>query len=296
MKSIKIVHALASLTLALAATSALAASTKPAERSSSESTSQQIGDERREAQIWTTYAVNPHLKAHKLDIEVDNGTATLSGKVDSGAAKDLAEQIALGVDGIKKVNNNITVDANYEPPHRDGTERTFGDKVDDATVTATVKSKLLWNSHTDGLDIHVETVGGKVTLTGSANSGTEKDLAGRLARNTSGVSGVDNKIAVGAPGTADKAKAKTETAKAKTENAAEKTEVAVSDSWITTKVKSTLLFSSDVSGTEITVATDKGIVKLSGEVDSQGERQRAVELAQNVTGVKKVDASAIKIR
>jgi osmotically-inducible protein OsmY len=94
---------------------------------------QQIGDERREAQIWTTYAVNPHLKAHKLDIEVDNGTATLSGKVDSGAAKDLAEQIALGVDGIKKVNNNITVDANYEPPRRDGSERTFGDKVEDAT-------------------------------------------------------------------------------------------------------------------------------------------------------------------
>ena len=296
MKSIRsIVHALASVTLVLAATSALAASTKPAERSA-DSTTQQIGDERREAQIWTTYAVNPHLKAHKLDVEVDNGTATLGGKVDSGAAKDLAEQIALGVDGIKKVNNQITVDANYEPPKRDSNERTFGDKVEDATVTASVKSKLLWNSHTDGLDIHVETVGGKVTLTGSANTGTEKDLAGRLAKNTNGVTGVDNRIAVGAPGTADKAKAKTETAKAKTENAAEKTEVAVSDSWITTKVKSTLLFSSDVSGTEIGVDTEKGIVKLSGEVDSQGERQRAVELAQNVTGVKKVDASAVKIR
>src|SRR6187200_1900997 len=132
MKSIKtsIGLALASLTL-VAATSALAASTKPAEKGSSESVSQQIGDERREAQIWTAYAVNPHLKAHNLDIEVANGTATLSGKVDSGAAKDLAEQIALGVDGIKKVNNNITVDANYEPPRRDGNERTFADKVDD---------------------------------------------------------------------------------------------------------------------------------------------------------------------
>jgi osmotically-inducible protein OsmY len=218
-----------------------------------------------------------------------------------------AEQIALGVDGIKKVNNKIVVDANYEPPRRDASDRTFGDKVDDATITASVKSKLLWNSHTDGLDIKVDTLAGKVTQTGSAETGTEKDLAGRLARNTSGVIGVDNKIAVGVQGPGDKAREKTETAsnKAKdkadraadkTERAAEKTEVAVSDSWITTKVKSTLLFSSDVSGTDITVTTEKGVVKLAGDVDSQGERQRAVELAQNVRGVQKVDASAIKIR
>jgi osmotically-inducible protein OsmY len=181
------------------------------------------------------------------------------------------------------------VDARYEPPKRDENQRTFSDKVEDATITASVKSKLLWNSHTDGLDIHVETLGGKVTLTGSANSGAEKDLAGRLARNTDGVAAVDNRIAVGATSTTDKATAKTE-------RKAEKSEEAVSDAWITTKVKSTLLLSSDVSGTEISVSTDKGVVKLSGEADSQGERQRAVELAQNIRGVQKVDASGIKIR
>ena len=153
-------------------------------------------------------------------------------------------------------------------------------------------------------DQDVQDVEDAVVERGSKSGGPRlsgiKDLAGRLARNTSGVVAVDNRIAVGGRSTADQARAKTETAankaKDKTERAADKTEVAVSDSWITTKVKSTLLLSSDVSGTEISVTTDKGVVKLAGDVDSKGERDRAVELAQNVRGVQKVDASAVKIR
>ena len=66
----------------------------------------------------------------------------------------------------------------HEPPHRDGNNRTFSDKVEDATITASVKSKLLWNTRTDGLDIGVDTVAGKVTLSGAASSAEEKDLAG----------------------------------------------------------------------------------------------------------------------
>src|SRR5262249_48179305 len=109
--------------------------------------SDQISDARREAQIWTTYATNPHLHAFDLKVEVKGNTATLNGKVQSGAAKDLAEQIALGVEGIKQVDNRLVVDTSYEPPKRAGSERSFGDVVADATISASVKSKLLWNSH-----------------------------------------------------------------------------------------------------------------------------------------------------
>ena len=290
-----IVHAFASAAVVFAAATASAAATRPVDQAAAASTSQQLGDARREAQIWTAYAVNPHLKAHELKVEVRAGTATLRGKVDSGAARDLAEQIALGVDGVKKVDNEIAVDSSYEPPHRDGNNRTFSDKVEDATITASVKSKLLWNTRTDGLDIGVDTVAGKVTLSGAASSAEEKDLAGRLARNTNGVVAVDNRIAVGA-GERERARDTAEAARGKPEDAAAKTESAVTDSWITTKVKSTLLLSSDVTGTEISVTTDGGVVKLAGDVDSTGERQRAVELAQNVRGVRKVDASAVKVR
>src|SRR5205814_1748684 len=91
-------------------------------------------------------------------------------------------------------------------------------------------------------------------------------------RNTNGVVAVDNRIAVGA-GERERARDTAEAARGKPEDAAAKTESAVTDSWITTKVKSTLLLSSDVTGTEISVTTDGGVVKLAGDVDSTGERQ-----------------------
>lgn len=254
-----------------------------------ESVSDQVGDARREAQIWTTYATNPHLHAFDLKVEVQGSKATLSGKVQSGTAKDLAEQIALGVDGIKQVDNRLVVDANYEPPQRASGDRRFGDVVQDATITASVKSKLLWNSHTDGLDIHVDTNRGQVTLTGTVASASEKDLAGQIAKNTKDVIGVSNQLAVsGKPGT-------TATAKTEIKTAANESKEAISDGWITTKVKSSLMLTRDVDGLDISVTTDNGVVKLGGNVDSKAEKQRAIDVAQNVRGVKKVDSSGIKI-
>lgn len=249
----------------------------------------QISDARREAQIWTTYATNPHLHAFDLKVEVKGNRAILNGKVQSSAAKDLAEQIALGVEGIKQVDNRVVIDSSYEPPKRVAGERSFGEVVEDATITASVKSKLLWNSNTDGLDIHVDTNNGRVTLTGNVASGTEKDLAGRIAKNTNDVVSVNNQLAVsGKPGTTTKAKDEIKTA-------ATGTKEALSDGWITTKVKSSLMFTRDVEGRDISVTTSNGVVKLAGNVDSTLEKQRAIEVAQNVRGVKKVDPSGIKV-
>ncbi|MNP74051.1 Osmotically-inducible protein Y precursor [compost metagenome] len=68
----------------------------------------------------------------------------------------------------------------------------------------------------------------------------------------------------------------------------------VADSWITTKVKSTLMYSSNVSGSAISVSTNGGIVTLSGLVASGVERDLAIELAQNVRGVKSVRSSELR--
>jgi osmotically-inducible protein OsmY len=67
----------------------------------------------------------------------------------------------------------------------------------------------------------------------------------------------------------------------------------VSDAWITTKVKSTFLYSSNVAGSDITVTTAGGVVTLTGKVDSGAERALAIELAQNVKGVKSVRATGL---
>ncbi len=110
--------------------------------------SQEITDARQEAQIWTTYSLSPYQRASDLNVTVHEGKATLTGKVNEEVNKDLAKQIALGVNGIKQVDNQIVVLADYEPVL--DTIRSYGQVVDDATITAAVKSKLVWSKHTDG--------------------------------------------------------------------------------------------------------------------------------------------------
>ena len=120
------------------------------------------------------------------------GKAALTGTVEDDVNKDLAKQIALGVSGIKNVDNQIVVRADYVPP-KASAERSFGDVVDDAYITAAVKSKLLWSKHTDGIVTDVDTKYGKVTLSGTADTAEAKELAGRHG-NRCTVVGVDNQL------------------------------------------------------------------------------------------------------
>jgi osmotically-inducible protein OsmY len=242
--------------------------------------SQDVTDARQETQIWTTYALSPYLRANDLKVSVHNGKATLTGKVEEDVNKDLAKQIALGVDGIKEVDNQIVVQSDYTPPAQ-SSARSYGEVIDDATITAAVKSKLLWSKNTDGLAADVATKSGKVTLQGTADSAAARNLASRLAMDTRGVVSVDNQLVVkGAKPTI------AESAKSSAHEAGQE----IADSWITTKVKSTFMYSRSVDGSNISVSTSHGIVTLSGKVSSGAERALAVELAKNVRGVKSVNA------
>lgn len=259
---------------------------------------QSMTDVRQEVQIWTTYALNPYLRANDLKATVKDGKATLTGHVPEGVNKDLAREIALGVNGIKEVDNQIVVDAEQPVMHA-APVGSYGEVIDDASITVAVKSKLLWSKYTDGLKTTVTTKSGRVTLEGTADSAAARELAGKLASNTRGVVSVKNMLKI----------AKSEQAANKTSAPAQgssvtgapaggvsapvnvaKAEQTVTDAWITTKVKSTLLYSSNVSGADITVTTVAGVVSLKGKLDSGAERALAIELAQNVKGVKSVSA------
>jgi hyperosmotically inducible protein len=70
---------------------------------------------------------------------------------------------------------------------------------------------------------------------------------------------------------------------------------AVSDGWITTKVKSKLVADQEVSGFDISVETRDKVVYLSGEVENQSQVSHAVEIAEDTKGVKRVDSTALRI-
>jgi hyperosmotically inducible protein len=63
----------------------------------------------------------------------------------------------------------------------------------------------------------------------------------------------------------------------------------IDDTVITTKVKSALLKDTGLESLDIKVETRKGVVQLSGFVDSQNQMDRAMAVAQGVDGVSNVD-------
>lgn len=238
--------------------------------------SHELLEARQESQILTAYALNPYLRDHNFKVTVCRGNATLSGSVAEDVSGELAIQIALGVAGVKSVDSQIEVNPSLSAPERK-TERSFGEIVDDASITSLVKSKLSWSRHADDFAAKVETTRGKVTLSGAAHSAEAKDAVGMLAGNTLGVSEVDNQITVEAP----KPRAVREEA------------TDIGDGWITAKVKATFMYSSNVNGLAITVSTQGGVVTLTGKLAGDAERALAIELARNVRGVKSVDSISL---
>lgn len=238
---------------------------------------------RQEGSIWTAFALNRHLSAFDIKVTVDQGTAQLSGRVENQVERELAERIALDVEGIDKVDNKLQIDPAVatEADARNGLAQRF----EDATLVATIKSKLLWSNVTQGLEIEVTSDQGVVTLKGRAQSPEAKELAGNLATNTDGVASVNNLISISA---ADSIAAKTQPQSLSTTEQ-------LSDAWVTSKVKSSLIYSRNIDGLGIKVDTKEGVVTLNGMVANFAEKELAVEIARNIRGVKGVNADALKV-
>ena len=76
------------------------------------------------------------------------------------------------------------------------TRESTGEVIDDSVITTKVKTALLADTRVRGRDVHVETFKGRVLLSGIVASPEERQTAERIARQTSGVKEVNNKISV----------------------------------------------------------------------------------------------------
>jgi osmotically-inducible protein OsmY len=115
---------------------------------------------------------------------------------------------------------------------------------------------------------------GRVLLTGSSPSQQQKSQAEQAVGQIPGVRAVYNEIVVGPP------QVSWESAQ---------------DGWITTRVKSDLVFDADVRSGNYLIETDHRSVYLIGTARSQVELERATELARYVPGVQRV-VSYVDIR
>ncbi|MEX0880077.1 MAG: BON domain-containing protein [Thermoanaerobaculia bacterium] len=169
--------------------------------------------------VKSKLAADDTVKAYQIDVDTREKVVTLSGNVESDAAKDRAAELARATTGVMDVVNNITVaggsmampgEGGAPAPGGEGDgavggnapnpepDRSAGQVVDDASITASVKTKLLADTMVGGMKIDVDTRNGVVYLTGdNMKSQAEIDQAIKLARETSGVKSVENKLVVG---------------------------------------------------------------------------------------------------
>jgi hyperosmotically inducible protein len=156
-------------------------------------------------------------------------------------------------------------------PTEAGTDDSIKDRIEHHLATdASVKK----------YDIDVKVNNGAVTLDGSVASEAQKAEAARLAK-VRGVTRVDNEIKV------DKDVDRTLGERAK--SGLSKTGEAITDAWITAKVKWFFVGEDSLKGSDINVDTSNHVVTLKGTVPSSEGKARAVQLAKETDSVTQVD-------
>jgi osmotically-inducible protein OsmY len=116
----------------------------------------------------------------KIAVKVENGWVTLKGETEWNFQKSAAERDVRYLAGVKGVSNLIVV----KP------------KVSAYEVKSKIEAALKRNAELDAKHITVEALGGKVTLTGSVRSWTERSDAERAAWAAPGVVEVDDRLAI----------------------------------------------------------------------------------------------------
>jgi len=144
---------------------------------------------------WLTTKVKTMLLYHRnvsamTEVNTKDGIVTLRGEAASQAQKDLTTEYTKDVEGVKDVNNEMTVTKASKKT------QTVVQKMDDASITAQVKMTLLYHRSTSALNTKVTTKKGVVTLSGKAGNAAEKDLATKLVNDVNGVKGVNNRMTI----------------------------------------------------------------------------------------------------
>ena len=101
---------------------------------------------------WITTKVKTALLFHRnvsgtgTTVYTKDGVVTLQGVANSMAQKELTTEYAKDIDNVKSVKNEMTIAKTPAAP-----DATVGDKIDDASITAQVKSSLLSHHSTSAL-------------------------------------------------------------------------------------------------------------------------------------------------
>lgn len=146
--------------------------------------------------------------------------------------------------------------------------------VSDAGITTQVKAAFALSKRISAYEIGVETKDGVVTLTGQAPSEIDRELAGNVARDTTGVKQVDNQIRV-EPGL-------------KPSDASLRESARVTDLEIHAFLRERLAASEYLSGNEINVSVKDRVVTLTGRTQTPQQKIGVEQVARSIPNVTNV--------
>jgi hyperosmotically inducible protein len=187
-----------------------------------------------ENRIEARFKNDRSLKADDLKVDVDDGVATLKGKVATQAEKARAERLAR-ISGVNRVENKIELDTGTAKDRVEDNAKAEKKRIDERADRAKDRVDAKEERTKDRLD--------------------ERAKAPARPTNTRNDSAGDE----------------------------------ITDSWITTKVKSQFIGVDALKGSDLSVDTDhEGVVTLSGTAPNEAARARAVDIAKATKGVRRV--------
>ena len=130
-----------------------------------------------------------------IDVGVENDIAVLEGEVASRSTQELAEQVALSVDGVSDVHNRLKL-ASSEPDTAGEVLSQVELETRDAYLESKVKSELASNIGDEAFDLEVEACDGVVSLRGDLPDDARRDVALNSVEDLSGVDRVIDLIDV----------------------------------------------------------------------------------------------------
>jgi osmotically-inducible protein OsmY len=191
--------------------------------------------------VVDTFLVDPRLQTSKPVVAVRDGAVALSGLVFDLRARSAAEADAANTVGVISVNNNLTV----EP----------GGAVNDRTLASKVVEAMRWEPILSKRAIGVSVQNATVLLNGVVSSTLERERAATIASAQPGVRSVTNAIEVVVP------------------------PVRRTDAELASEIRSRLAQTAYALPDRVVVEVTKGVVTLSGTVDSWPEWRAAIQAA-----------------
>lgn len=235
--------------------------------------------------VQAKYYADDTIRGRRIDVRAENGTVTLRGTLQTDAARQHAVDLARNVNGVVRVDDQLEVrDSSTSTQSSKGSSTTgttgraadLEDTAQPAWITTKIQGQYFIDPDIKPWNIDVTTAsGGVVTLEGAVNTVASKDKAVRIARDTEGVTRVEDRLRVRADTSSRPAPSGAGTD-------------SQPDAWVTAKIQAKYFIDDDVKGRNIDVDTSNGVVTLTGSVATEAERRQAVALARSTDGVSEV--------